>query len=392
MRALLSGRPDFRRVFLAHAISRAGDAFNLVALVVLVLELSDSALGVAGSVALEIVPAILFAPFAGALVDRFSRRDVMIVADVARAGFVLLLALNTSSLPLAYVVAFALATGSVVFNPAASALLPDLVDESELVDANTAMWTVAVALQVVIAPIAGAVVGFAGMRWAFGINAASYAVSALCLRGAKADRRQERLAGTGWREVFAGMAAVRRTPLLARLAIVQALAALSAGATGGLLVVLATDRLEVSPAGFGALFSAIGLGAVLGPLVLRRFVRPGARSWLFGPIALRGLVDVTLSVVRSPFVAAGALGLYGVGTSTGMVAFQSTIQTSTSPELRGRVFAMYDFSWNACRLVSLAVGGALADSVGVASVYLAGGGLLLFAAAVGFAPQRAGSS
>ena len=149
-----------------------------------------------------------------------------------------------------------------------------------------------------------------------------------------------------------GIAVVRSSPLLRRLAIVQVLASMSAGATSGLLVVLAVERLDVGPSGFGALLACIGAGAALGPLLLRRFVRAGDKRWLFGPYALRGAVDLALATVRSPIAAGGALGLYGVGTSTGMISYQSTLQTTVPAEVRGRAFALYDVMWNAARLTS----------------------------------------
>lgn len=75
-------RPAFRRLFLAHAISRAGDAFNTVALVVLVFDLTGSGLGVAGTVVFEVLPVLLLGPLAGLVVDRVPRRRVMVSADV----------------------------------------------------------------------------------------------------------------------------------------------------------------------------------------------------------------------------------------------------------------------------------------------------------------------
>jgi hypothetical protein len=143
----------------------------------------------------------------------------------------------------------------------------------------------------------------------------------------------------------AGWNAVRRDSLLGRLAAVQVLAALSAGATSGLLVVLASERLHVGASGFGILLACIGVGAALGPTVLGRFIRPGHRGWLFGPYALRGGVDLALAASTSPVLAGGALGLYGVGTSTGMVAYQSSVQARVPAATRGRTFALFDVLW-----------------------------------------------
>ena len=128
---------------------------------------------------------------------------------------------------------------------------------------------------------------------------------------------------------------------------------------------------------------------MLRPLLLRRFVRPGDRWWLFGPYALRGGVDLTLAGVSEPAVAVGALAAYGVETSTGMVAYQSTLEAVVPSEVRGRAFALYDVLWNGARLVSLGIGGVLAKAVSIRSVYVVGGALLFGAAAVGFTTRTA---
>jgi len=378
-------RPAFRQLFLAHAVSRAGDAFNTVALVVLVFRLTGSGLGVAGTVAFEVAPILLLSPVAGLAADRLPRRSLMLTADVVRAGLAGLLAVSHSTVALTYAVAFGLSTGSVLFNPAASSLVPDVVDEEELVAANSALWTVAVVAQIAFAPLAGALIAGVGVGAAFGLNALSFVVSGAVLAPLRAGRTPAATAGVrGWRGMSEGLSVIKSSPLLARLAVVQPLAALSAGATGGLLVVLAEERLELGPSGLGVLLAAIGTGAALGPLLLGRFIRPGARGWLYGPLLLRGGVDFGLASTTNALVAGGALGAYGVGTSTGTVAFQSTVQSQVTPDRRGRTFALFDVLWNSARLASLGLGGVLADAAGIRVVYVVGGALLLAAAAVGF--------
>ena len=384
MLSLLRRRPELRRLFAAHAVSRAGDAFNSVALVVLVYQLTGSGLGVAATVAFEVAPVLLLGPVAGLVADRFPRRTVMVAADLLRAALAVLLAVYWGNVAVAYGVAFGLSVGAIAFNPAASSVTPEVVEGDELVDANTALWTVAVAAQVVLAPLAGVLVAAVGPSLAFGVNAASYVISAALLLRLAAGRTPADMAVRGWAGVAAGVQAVRSHPLLSRLAVVQVLASLSAGATGGLLVVLADEWLGVGASGFGFLLAAIGVGAAVGPLVLRPLIRASDRRWLFGPYLLRGGVDLTLSGVGNPAVAFAALGAYGVGTSTGMIAYQATLQTEVPTELRGRAFALYDVLWNAARLLSLGLGGLLADAVGIRAVYGLGGLLLLAAGAVGW--------
>ena len=385
------GRRGFRRLFAASTVSRWGDTFGSVALVVLVYRLTGSGLQVGATVAFEIAPVLLFGFVAGAVVDRLPRRRVMVAADLGRAAIALALALfGTSSLAAIYVAAFGLSALTVFFNPAASSAVPGLVAEDELVGANAALWSGAVVSQIVLAPLAGGLVAWAGAGPAFVVNAASFAVSALLLTGLTLPAPAGGSPATRtWHDVAEGLHLVRSTPMLRTLAGVQALAALSAGATSALLVVLAAEAYGIGPGRFGWLIGAIGVGAAGGPLVLQRAVpdvhRPGL---LFGPYLLRGVVDLVLAVSSAFAVALGALVAYGVGTSTGMVTWNTVLQSSVADRIRGRVFAFYDVVWQSCRLASIGAGGVLADAAGVRSVYVVGGCLLLAAGALGLARRN----
>lgn len=383
MLKLVRSSREFRRLLLAHTVSRAGDAFNTVALVVLVFELTGTGRGVAGAVMFEVLPVLLLSPVAGLAADRFPRRTLMIGADLLRAAVALALVTSAGSLAVAYAVAFGLSAGAVMFNPAAGSLLPDVVGDDDVIDANSAMWTAAVTVQIALAPVAGFVIAAFGVEIAFLINAATFIVSALLLFGLRVGRTPADTAGRGWGGVLAGVHTVRADPLLTRLAIVQVLASMSAGATSGLLVVLADRWLGVGPGGFGTLLAAIGVGAAAGPLLLRRFINAADKRWLFGPFAVRGGVDLTLAAVANPVVAGGALAVYGMSTSTGMIAYQTTLQTLVPAETRGRAFAFYDVLWNSARLLSLAIGGVLVDIIDVRLVYAISACLLLAAAIVG---------
>ena len=154
------------------------------------------------------------------------------------------------------------------------------------------------------------------------------------------------------------------------LAGAQGLAALSAGATSALLVVLAEDHLKVGPGRFGMLIAAIGIGAGFAPLVLQHLVDDVRQPrFLFGPYLLRGAVDLVLAASRNFGVALGALAIYGVATSTGNITYNSVLQASVPDRLRGRVFAFYDVVWQTARLVSIGLGGITADRYGIAAVY-----------------------
>lgn len=383
-------RPGFRRLFAAQTVSRWGDTFNSIALVILVYRLTGSGVRVAATVAFEVIPVVLLGFVAGAIVDRYSRRRVMIVADLGRAGVALALVAFHEQLAVVYAAAFLLSAFSVFFNPAAASVLPTVVPEEEIVGANSAIWSAAVISQIALAPLAGAVVAFAGPGLAFAINAATFLISAAFLHGLPNPGREPAPATKHLADVAEGLRTIHASRFLATLAGVQGLAALSAGATSALLVVLAEEHLDIGASQFGFLIAAIGVGAGFGPLVLHRILDDARRpAFLYGPYLLRGLVDIVLAVSRSFGVALGALAIYGVGTSTGNVTYNSVLQTTVPDRLRGRVFAFYDVTWQTGRLASIAIGGVLADTFGVAAVYWIGGLLLLAAGTLGLTICRA---
>ena len=164
----------------------------------------------------------------------------------------------------AYAVAFGLAAGQAFFGPAAQSLLPSLVADDELVAANSGICTAAVTAQVLVAPVAALLATRVGFGAAFAVNAASFGVSGLVLAGLREPGRAAAVSvSSPFRHAREGLAAIAALPLLTALAVGQFLAALSAGATSALLVVLAQDRLG-GGGRYGLLVGAIGVGAALG--------------------------------------------------------------------------------------------------------------------------------
>ena len=106
---------------------------------------------------------------------------------------------------------------------------------------------------------------------------------------------------------------------------------------------------------------------------------------LFVPYLIRGAGDIALGLVVGLPWALVILFVYGLNTSSGMVAAQSILQTVIPDGVRGRVFTLLDVTWAAMRLLSLALGGLVTDHVGISAVYVAGGSLLALAGVLGLA-------
>jgi MFS family permease len=382
--------PGYQRLWSARTVSQWGDVFATVALSLLVFDLTGSALGVSAVVFAEIVPVLLLAPFAGTLVDRLPRVTVMVAADLWRAALAASLIILGDNVALVYVIAFGLSVGAVLFNPAANSALPTLVRDEELVAANSGIWTAAVLSQIALAPLAGVLYAAVGPGPAFAINAASFVVSAVLLRGLRLPAAPARTERRGlFADAAAGVRLLLADRLLRALGAGQLLAALSAGATSALLVVLARDHLDLAPSGYGLLLGAIGVGAVLGPFLLTRLVSdPRRPMFVFGPYVLRGLIDIVLATFTALPLALVALAVYGLGTSSGAVTFNSLLQAHAPEHARGRIFASFDVFWQLGRLVSLLIGGLLAAAIGIQAVYYLGGALLLLAAGIGWTGAR----
>ncbi len=382
--------PRYFPLWLGQIISNLGDTLNYVALVVLVFRLSHSGLAVSALVLTEIVPTLLLGPLAGVVIDRLDRRRVLIVVDGVRTVLVLLLAL-THALWAVYALAALLAVGSTLFNPTLQAVIPALLTEEERLAANAVAWSSGRLVQIIGASVAGGLIAWNGTRPAFLVNAASFAFSAVLLTRLSIPRREGPPGRSGldaWvGDARDGLAYARRDPFVARLLPVQALTSLATGATSALLVVLATKHLHLAAQGFGWLLAAIGIGALLGPFLSNGLTRGRSLDvrLLFVPYLIRGAGDIALGLVVGLPWALVILFIYGLNTSTGMVASNTILQTVIPDRVRGRVFTLLDVTWAAMRLLSLGLGGLLADRVSITAVYIVGGALLTLAGALGLA-------
>ena len=205
VRLALNG--SFSALWVGQLISLFGDRVNQLALLDFVFEIdrtrrSQVALTffVAGS-----LPNLLFSPVAGALVDRWDQKQVLVVSDILRAALVLLVPVAISiNVWLAYPLVFLITTVSIFFRPARIAILPRIVDERDLLPANSAMWVGETIADVINYPLAGLFVLFLGsssLALAFWFDAVTYLALGRAARddGRAADRPPRAVDAAGGR-------------------------------------------------------------------------------------------------------------------------------------------------------------------------------------------------
>ncbi len=379
-------------LWLSQLLSAFGDTLHYVAIIVLVFQMTGRGLAVVGLVVAEILPVLLLGPIAGVVIDRFSRKGVLIGSDLVRAGLALSLVWPQGTAHV-YMVAAGLAAGNACFNPAVQAVTPAITSEDDRLAANSVAWSTGRLVQILASGVAGAVISLVGTEGAFTLNAATFLASAALLvrlhvplhakfLGVEAGRKL----GGYLADAQAGLRYAVRDPFVSRLLPVQALASFATGATSALLVVLSERHLGLPPSAFAWLIGAIGVGALVGPLIPNALARDYRDArWLFVPYVVRGIGDVLLAVFTPLPFALLILFVYGLNTSTGMVVFGSTVQGAVPDQIRGRVFALLDVTWSAMRLLSLGLGGLAVDAVGVRAVFWTGGALLALAGLMGMA-------
>lgn len=378
-------------LWLGQLFSNLGDTLHYIALVVWVYQRTGSSLVVAGTVFFEVLPVVLLAPVSGVVIDRLPRKAVLIISDVVRGLLVLALLLTTELWQIYTIVTLLTAAGT-FFNPAVSATLPTLLDEDDLLAANSVSWSTGRFVQIIGSALAGGMIATIGAEAAFAFNALTFFVSALLLLLLPVPRGRP-VGARGWYGFIAdakeGLRFARHDRFVSRLMIVQALASLSVGATSALLVVLANEHYHLPPGGFSSFILAIGVGALLGPFLLHVLTRDiGHPRWLFGPYIVRGIGDALLAVTSFAPVAWFLLFVYGLNTSSGMVVYQTWIQRQVPDAMRGRVFTWLDVVWNVMKVLSLGVGGWLAEQAGIQAVYYLGGAMLVIAGVIGLLALR----
>jgi len=369
---LLAANPQFRMLWLADLISHFGDWFNTVAVYAIVLRLSDSGQALAAVMIVRTLPAFLVSPLVGPLVDRFDRRRLMIIANLARvlgiAG--LLWARQTGSLWGLLASLVWMITWLGVHLPARNAVVPMLTTRTELPVANAlsgGTWSIMLAIGAAIGGWATAAFGEVA---ALVIDGGTFVVSALCLMRlpamlpplarsamdveATADAAEESAdetseAGTETRQeqsagFIAGLRYLARTPKVAALLGIKPMMALAAG--GILVIPIYGDGIfpmARGPAMIGLLYATRGVGAIIGSMVVRKLVGDLPRT-LRRMILVGFLFSASGYVVMgfAPSIAMAALGLgiAAIGAGINWVFSGTLIQIYGEPAYHGRLFSL----------------------------------------------------
>jgi MFS family permease len=363
-------RRDFRLLFLGQGVSVLGDRMVAVALAFAVLEVGGSASAVGLVLACAYLPLVGSVLIGGVVADRASRRSVMIGADLIRvlsqgAIATLLIAGAAEVWTLAL---FAGLTGAATgfFNPASTGLLPEVVPPNELQPANALRATAVSGGEIVGPLVAGVLVAAAGAGWAIAVDAATFAVSALCLWRLRVPSRVAGAAASFVNDLRDGWEAFRARRWVWTFVVYLAVANTMWGAWSALGPVVA-DRDLGGAAAWGVVLGSLGVGALFGSLLATR-AKPRR------PLVLVACTEAFFALPLA-FLAAGApmavlacgAFLSGVGMMLGMSVWESTLQRHVPAESLARVSSYDWFGSFAFYPLGLAIWGPVAEAIGIAT-------------------------
>lgn len=363
---LLQGPTNLRLLVLATLGSSLGTYLAALALTVHIYDVTGSPTWVSALLIVDFLPMVAIGLALGPLVDRFSRRRLMVASDVARlAVFCVLPFVDRPAAIVALAGISGVATG--FFRPAAHAALPNLVSAEELPNANSLLQTVENLAWLIGPVVGGALVAAWGTDLAYWINALTFLVSALLvLRIADSALRGGDIMSRGhWRDVGDGLAVVGRSRALLMVLVVWSVAIVGNAFFNVAEVFFAKDELDSGDLGFGILVGATGLGLTVGGFYGGRWIdRFGIKRVYIASLALwgAGVAAAALSPWLALAAAFVALGLVGNGAA--VVCNLVFVQRGSPDHLRGRAFTVI-MSVNYLLLgLGMAVAGPLTDALG----------------------------
>jgi MFS family permease len=357
--------PNFRRYVSGQSLSLIGTWVETVAQALLVLQLTHSGTILGLTTAARYAPVLLLSPYAGLLVDRHSKRRVLLVtqAGLGLVSATLGVLVLTGNVRLWQVVVLAVLFGifSAVDNPARQAFVQEMVGRDLVRDAVTLNTTTVNVARVIGPAIAAVLVGTVGIGWCFVVNAASFGfviVSLLSLNTRRLYPVPPVPRGRG--QLRAGLRYAAGVPAIIRPLLMMALVGTFTFEFEVSLPLLAETTFHGTSTTYSALIGALGAGAVAGGLYEARSARTGVarliRASLGYAIAV-GLVAVAPTLAT----AIAACVLVGVASVIFLTTGNATIQLASDPEYRGRVTALWSMALVGTTPIGSPIIGALSD-------------------------------
>ncbi|OLB51124.1 MAG: hypothetical protein AUI08_03830 [Gemmatimonadetes bacterium 13_2_20CM_2_65_7] len=380
---------NFRLFFIGQGISLVGTWMQNVGEGWLILTLTNSPFYVGLTAALSSLGVLLFSLYAGVVADRVDKRRVIIFMQLAFMieAFTVAILVWTGVIAVWQVLVLATVLGiaSAFDIPMRQSFIVEMVGKDDLMNAIALNSSLFNGARVIGPAIAGFLIGALGIAWCYFLNGLSYiaVIAGLLLMRLPAMIRPARTTSTwgGFREVLTFLRSDRR---IRSLMIQTAILSVFGFPYIAMMPVFARDVLHRGAAGYGALTSSIGIGAVIGALGIALSatrLRARGRLMLVGGTAF-GILLILFSASRVLALSVVLLALAGCAMIVNNSITNTLLQTAAPDHLRGRIMGFYSFVFVGMAPFGAFLFGLVAEHVGVPHTLAAGGAIVALAVVI----------
>lgn len=383
------GIRNYRLYFIGQAVSLTGTWMQTVALAWLVLELSHSGTALGQIWGLQFLPILLFGPMAGVLVDRFRKKKVLYITQIASAILALSLGVLVYSgsirLWMVYVISLAMGFVTAVDNPTRQTFVQDLVGKEHISNAVT-LNTAELYLTRVIGPtVAAVIIATAGIAACFILNAVSFVAVIVVLRRMRdrdirpAPAVVARMRG----QLVEGIRYVLATPTLLNALLMMSIVGTLTYEFAVNLPLLAQGTFRGDAATYAALTAAMGIGSVIGGLLIASRTQ-ATNSMLISSSAFFGLTVIAAAMMPTELLMMGMLAAVGYFSINFMSLSNIILQLESKPAMRGRVMSLWTVAFMGSTVIGGPLIGWIGENIGPRWSLGTSGMAAVFAAGVGY--------
>lgn len=362
---------DFLLLWIGKVISQLGDKFYAIALAWWILQETNSPVIMGFFLLTSVLPGLIVGFFAGAAVDRWNRKNVIIITDIIR-GVLVIIVVCLSIFKLlhvwhVFVIGGTISLVTAFFDPAIQAIIPQIVTKESLKEANS-MSQMVNGISTVMGPMFGAVaISWFGLTYVFLFNGISYFISAIFegMITLKSNNSNSDTVNTIWKDMKEGILFLKNEQKILRVIVIIASVHFFLGSLMVLLPFLAKNLNGNGVRNLGNLQTVLGLGMLLGSIYIRKKKNDIISEYnlmkliMFVGICLLGISICQLFMIKTIIPYIVALILIGGSISCAGVFWQLLIQLNTPGNMTGRVFSVSTLVGNASLPIAYGIFGVL---------------------------------
>lgn len=367
-------------LFITQLLSRFGDSIETIAFLFLIMKKTESALSLSGFVIINTLPNLLFSPIAGVLADRFPRKWIMVISEAARGlvicGITILYFANKLEVYHLYIAGFVVSVFESFFTTSKSSSIPNLVPENQLNQAISFMQVSYSLAQVISLGISGVIIAALGYGVAFGIDAASFLISAIAIVTMTIPQKYKETASTFFKDFIDGFKYVKSFKILIYVMIAGFFVNFFIGPINVLIPIITQNILGAGETKAGVLFALLSVGMVVGSvlasMVYKMEEKLKTNITFFVLFCGLGISLLALSKSINLMTYSISFFLLGLCVSLLCVVTSYIFQRTVSDEYRGRASSLLAIIMLITMPLSVGLAGIALETISVSSVLLIG--------------------